>query len=250
MLIAGDAVRRALSRAGDRPLLLDPTGQARTGDELAERIARLAGALAARGLVGRKIGLVFRNGFAAFESSLAVEWLGASRVPVDPDVPASEARAILDAAAVDVVLADDEHAGALGGDTLRHDDDAPLQASAWTEQMLVPADTPLVTDPRGVAHGELFAVTSSYANWDAILRINAELYQQGCYGAPVGPDDVGLTMQQLMHGTRAGHELSVHAPRIAPSGAAALRRGRRARGDPAAPGHRDLRRTRHADEAG
>jgi fatty-acyl-CoA synthase len=200
-VVAGRTARRALKDAGDRPLLLDVTGQKRAGAEIAARVARLAGALAERGLVGRRIGLVYRNGFAAFESSFAVEWLGATRVPVDPDVPAEEARAIFDAAGVDAVLADDEHASVIGGATLRHDDESPLAANPWTEEVTVAANAPLIVYPREVAGGQLFAVTTSYSNWEAILQINIELYQQGWYGPPVGLEDRALTMQQLMHGT-------------------------------------------------
>ncbi len=199
-IVAGQAMRKALHEAGSRPLLLNHRGQQRTGIELAARIDRLAGALAAHGLGGRRIGLAYRNSLAAFEAFLAVEWLGATRVPVDPDLPPAEARAIYAAAAVDAVLADEEH-GAHMSEALMHDDDNPLQGDPWGKEFSIPADTTFITYPRQVAGGELFAVHTSYGNWDAIMRINCELYRTGLYGQPLESDEVGLTVQQLMHGT-------------------------------------------------
>ncbi len=40
------------------------------------------------------------------EAHLAIEWIGATRVPVDPAAPAAEAKQVFDAAAVDLVVAD------------------------------------------------------------------------------------------------------------------------------------------------
>ena len=198
---AGSAARRVLHDAGDSPLLLSPDGLARTGSQLTERVGRLAGALAARHLAGRRIGAVYRNGFAVFEAFLAIEWLGATRVSVDPDVPPAEAQAILDAAGVDAVLADAEHAPGLTGDVLVHDDDAPLTGPPWRDEPSVAAETPAVVYPRQVAGGELLAVDISYANWEAYLRINCELFRSGWYGPDFGAGECLLTMQQLMHGT-------------------------------------------------
>ena len=200
-LPAGEAWRHALRTAGDRPLLFDVAGKARSGAELADRITRLAGALAERGLVGRRIGLWYGNRFAAVEAFLAVEWLGGTRVPVDPGDPPSYAAAVFDAAGVDVVLADAEHGAALGGDTLVHDDDAPLTGSAFDTGPSVAPDTTLILYPREVTSGHLFAVTTSYAGWAATLRINSDLFRHGVYGPGFGSDECGLTLQQLMHGT-------------------------------------------------
>lgn len=201
MIAAGSSSRQAFRDAADRPLLLDTVGNQRTGSELTKSVGQVAGALASRNLTGRKIGLWYRNNFAAFEAFLAVEWLGATRVTVDPDVPAAEARSVFDAAGVDGVLADQEHASALGGDTLIHDDDAPLIGNAWTDELTIDAETPLIIYPRSVAGGELFNVTTSYGNWDAVMKINCELWRQGWYGPALGDNELMLTVQQLMHGT-------------------------------------------------
>jgi acyl-CoA synthetase (AMP-forming)/AMP-acid ligase II len=194
-------MRRALRRAGDRTVLTDAGGAARTGAQLADRVARLAGALAGRGLAGRRIGLWYQNSIAAFEAFLAVEQIGATRLPVEPASTAPEARAIFDAGQADAVLADSRQAARLGGDVLIHDDQAPLLGPALAGERAVAADTPLVVYPRQVAGGQLFAVTTSYANWDAIMRVNCELYRRGWYGPGFGAGERLLTVQQLMHGT-------------------------------------------------
>lgn len=199
-LVAGAASRRALDEAGDRVLLTDAAGATRTGDQIAARTARLAGELAARDLTGRRVGLWYRNGLAAFEAFLAVEWIGATRVAVDPEVPEAEAQAVLEAAGVDLVLTDAEHSG-LAGQTLTHDDDTDHAASPWTDEVRVDPDFPLLVYPRSATAGELFGVASSYRNWDAIMRINIELYTSGWYGPPLAGQECALTVQQLMHGT-------------------------------------------------
>lgn len=201
VLVAGNASRSALAAARDRVLLTDVEGETRSGTQLTQRIASLAGVLATHDLVGRRVGLWYRNSLSAFEAFLAVEWVGATRVAVDPEVPSAEARSIFDAAKVDLVLADEEHAASLGGDTLIHDDHTSHQGTAWEREVTVEPDFPLVVYPRSVSSGELFGVTTSYGNWDAVMRINQELFTQGWYGPDFGHGECALTMQQLMHGT-------------------------------------------------
>jgi acyl-CoA synthetase (AMP-forming)/AMP-acid ligase II len=200
-IAAGRAARQALHDARNRPLLFDHSGRERTGGELEWRVERVAGALADQGLAGRRIGVAYRNSMAAFEAFLAVEWVGATRVTVDPDVPPAEARSVFDAAGVDTVLTDEEHAHTLDAGALVHDDNHPLQGDRYREQPTVAGDTPLVVYPRSVAAGQLFGVTTSYANWEEILRINCELFRHGWYGPPADDRDKLLTVQQLMHGT-------------------------------------------------
>ena len=200
-LVAGGAFRQALADAGDRVLLTGLDGTARTGDELAERIASLAGTMARRRMAGQRIGLWYRNSLAAFEAFLAVEWIGATRVAVDPEVPASEAQSIFDTAAVELVITDEEHADKLGGDTLTHGDQTTHDGAPWNEELTVDPSFPLLVYPRSVSAGKLFGVTTSYGNWDAVMRINVELYRDGWYGPGFNGDERALTMQQLMHGT-------------------------------------------------
>ncbi|WP_165970358.1 AMP-binding protein [Actinomadura sp. 6K520] len=193
-----NAARAALLAAGSRVLLSDDAGRTRTGEELAGRVDRLAGALAGRGLAGGRIGLWHSNAIAAVEASLAVEWLGATRVPVDPGAAPAEAASIWAAAGTDAVLADREHAGP---GALVHDDDEPLAGPPVPPVPEVPADRTLLLYPRAVRSGELMAVPISYGNWEATMAANTALYRDGGYGPGFGPDECFLTVQQLMHGT-------------------------------------------------
>jgi len=197
---AGDATRQALLARKKDVLLEVPGGRRVTGGELETNIQKLAGYLAERDLAGKRIGLSYRNSIAAFEAFLAVERLGATRLPTDPDIPAAEAQAMFDACPVDAVLADREHAPGLT-DPIIHDDTNVLAGSAWTDTPEVEPDSTYMYYPRQVASGQLIAVTVSYGNWLATMRINSELFQSGAYGAPFDSDAKLLTMQQLMHGT-------------------------------------------------
>lgn len=198
-LVAGADTRRALLTTGDRPALLDPSGRSRTGAELVERVDALAGGLVGPALGGR-VGLWYRNSIEAVEAFLAVEWLGATRVPVDPGAAPDEAVATFAAAGVDVVLTDSAHAG-LVPDSLVHDRGSPLRGTPCWPAHEVPAGRPLVLYSRMVRDGELLAVPISYGNWAEIMRVNVALYRDGHYGPPIAGDDVYLTVQQLMHGT-------------------------------------------------
>ncbi|MFF5259978.1 class I adenylate-forming enzyme family protein [Actinomadura viridis] len=193
-----NATRAALLAAGSRVLLSDDAGRTRTGEELAGRVDRLAGALAERGLAGGRIGLWHTNAIAAVEASLAVEWLGATRVPVDPGAAPAEAAATWRAAGTGAVLVDREHAG---GEALVHDNDEPLAGPPVPPEPEVPADRTLLLYPRAVRSGELLAVPISYGNWEATMAANIALYRDGGYGPGFGPDECFLTVQQLMHGT-------------------------------------------------
>ncbi|WP_168221109.1 class I adenylate-forming enzyme family protein [Actinomadura sp. WMMA1423] len=193
-----NAARAALLAAGSRVLISDDAGRERTGGELAGRVDRLAGALAERGLAGGRIGLWHGNSIAAVEASLAVEWLGATRVPVDPGATPSEAASIWKAAGTDAVLVDREHAG---GDALLHDDDEPLTGPPVPPEPEVPSDRTLLLYPRAVRSGELMAVPISYGNWEATMAANTSLYRDGGYGPGFGPDESFLTVQHVMHGT-------------------------------------------------
>ncbi|MEP7055631.1 MAG: AMP-binding protein [Actinomycetota bacterium] len=196
-----NTTRVALVDAGARILLSDLAGRTRNGNELTESVDRLAGALFSRGLAGARIGLWHTNSIAAIEASLAVEWLGGTRVPVDPDAAPAEARAIWQAADVDAVLVDMEHEAGAGGDVLVHDDARPLAGSALLPVADVDPHRTVLLYPRAVQSGELFAVPISYGNWEATLSANISLYRRGAYGPGFGPDECFLTVQQIMHGT-------------------------------------------------
>ena len=201
MAPAGEATAAALRRAGARPLLLDLEGEHRTGDEIAERVERVASALAQRRLAGRRIGLWYGNGFAAVEAFLAVERIGGTRVPVDPGAATAEAQAVFDAAGVDAVLASAALAPRLAGDPLVHDDDAPLADPRALEPVPEDPDATLHLYPRMASGGELFGVPIAYRNWEANLRVNEALFRSGRYGPGFDDDERFVTAQQLMHGT-------------------------------------------------
>lgn len=182
-------------------MLLDLSGNARSGDELADRIDGLAGALARQGLAGARIGLWYENSFAAIEAFLAVERIGATRVPVDPGAPPAEAQAIFDAAGVAAVLADGTRGPRLTGPTLMHEEGEPLTDPRPLGPLEVEDDALLHLYPRTASGGVLFGVPISYRNWEATLRINEALFRSGRYGPDFGPDECFVTAQQLMHGT-------------------------------------------------
>ena len=71
MIVAGEASRTAVHRAGDRVLVIQPDGLRRTGHELEARVAGLARALEQQGLRGRRVGLRFWNSAAASDHSQA-----------------------------------------------------------------------------------------------------------------------------------------------------------------------------------
>lgn len=201
MAVAGERTRLALRRAGSRPVLLDLSGRARSGDELAERVEGLAAALAGRGLAGRRVGLWCGNGFAAVEAFLAVERIGGTRVPVDHGAATAEAQAVFDAARVDAVVASAELAPRLAGGPLVHDDEEPLGGGGTFAPVAEDPDATLHLYPRMASGGELFGVPIAYRNWEANLRVNEALFRSGRYGPGFADDEVFVTAQQLMHGT-------------------------------------------------
>lgn len=200
MIRAGNEIRAALIRADDRLLLHDMAGGKRTARQLVDNVDRVAGALLAHGAYGEKIGLWYRNSLSAVEAFLAVEWIGGTRVPVDPHASPEEAKEVFAAAGVDLVLADRAHSAVLER-ALIHDDDAPLSGRpTWPAATVLP-DKVLLLYPRAVNLGQLFAVPVSYANWRATMRTNIGLYESGHYGPWLAAGECFLAAQQIMHGT-------------------------------------------------
>ncbi|MGH3181076.1 MAG: AMP-binding protein, partial [Streptosporangiaceae bacterium] len=109
-MIAGEASRHAVASAGDRVLLIGADGRSATGLDVQARTTGLALALHQHGLAGQRIGLWSWNSAAAIEAHLATEWIGATRVPVDPGAPPAEAAAVFEAAEVAAVVVDSSHA--------------------------------------------------------------------------------------------------------------------------------------------
>jgi acyl-CoA synthetase (AMP-forming)/AMP-acid ligase II len=201
VIIAGGASREAVHQAGDRVLIIQPDGVRRTGHELEARVAGLARALDRQGLRGRRVGLRFWNSAAAIEAHLAVEWIGATRVPVDPGAPPAEAAAVFGAARVEGVVVDGAHLSDAPPGALLHDEDQPLVAPGRLDMTTVAPQATALLYPRMAARGELMAVPISYANWVASIDVNVALYRSGAYGPGFDGDERFLTAQQLMHGT-------------------------------------------------
>jgi hypothetical protein len=124
----------------------------------------LALALSRHGLAGQRIGLWSWNSAAAIEAHLAAEWIGATRVPVDPGAPPAEAAAVFKAAGVAGVVVDTAHATDAPAGALIHDDDSPLSAAGTLEAREVQPDATHLLYPRMAAEGRFLAVPISYAN--------------------------------------------------------------------------------------
>lgn len=200
-MIAGQESRQAVTAVGDRVLLIRPDGHEATGREVEARTTGLALALHQHGMAGQRIGLWSWNSAAAIEAHLATEWIGATRVPVDPGAPPAEAAAVFKAAGVAGVVVDAAHEADAPAGALVHDDDSPLSAAGTLEAREVPPDTTHLLYPRMAAEGRFLAVPVSYANWAACMSVNAELYRGGHYGKGFDGSERFLTVQQVMHGT-------------------------------------------------
>jgi acyl-CoA synthetase (AMP-forming)/AMP-acid ligase II len=200
-VLAGAGSRAALRLAADRVLLTDAAGEVRTGRSLGERTEALARALTALGLRDRRVGLWYWNSVAAIEAHLAGEWIGATKVPVDPGAPTAEARAVFEAAAVDAVLTDAAHQDLPGAHL--HDTHQPLAVPGPTrtpgtlEAVRVPTDRTAVLYPRMATAAGLFAVPISFGNWEAGIRNNVALYRSSGYGPGFDGHEVFVTAQQL-----------------------------------------------------
>ena len=200
MTLRPSEVRARLMNAGTAPLLLDLAGNSRTGPALAAAVDRVAGALRDDMRPHPKVGLWYANGLAAIEAFLAVEWAGGTRIPVDPNASAQEARAVFDAASVDIVVADEQHAAMLNGPYLVHDDGRPLAGRVRAPLESDDAAVFMIY-PRTVIGGELFGIPLTYGNWRAIIGTNIDLFRSGRYGAWQERSEVFLSAQQIMHGT-------------------------------------------------
>jgi fatty-acyl-CoA synthase len=198
-VIAGEQVRRALRSAGDRPVV-HVGGQSWTGSALDQRTDALAGILQRRVRPGGQVGLWYWNSAHALVAHLATERAGLTRVPVDPGAATPEARAIWDAAGVDLVVCDGAHAASVPAATVFDRGDEP-PAGPGPGPAEVGEDVTHLLFPRSVASGGLLAIPISYGGWMAHMRVNAALFRDGTYGPPVSAADTLVTVQQIMHGT-------------------------------------------------
>ncbi len=206
------AAGRGGRAVADRPLLEEHTGP-------------WLGHSPTGGLGGRRIGLWYWNSAAAVEAHLAVEWVGGTRVPVDPGAPAAEARAVFESRR-GRGGAGRRRAPAAG----RHA--APRRAGAAAapgglEPTPVPPDRtalPLPADGRcGRAAGGA-DLLRQLGSRDPVERFAVPV------GRATGPasatTSASSTAQQLPHGTGIIGSLPVPPHGPAPGAAAPLRRRR------------------------
>lgn len=96
MLTLPSVLDRTRRLYGARPATVDPEAHF-TWAEFVDRVARLAGALAAQGLgPGKRFGILCRNTFRHYELLHAGYWLGAVPVPINWRLAPPEIRFILD----------------------------------------------------------------------------------------------------------------------------------------------------------
>lgn len=199
--IAGDLIRRGLEKAGVRPVIYDTQGASRTGDELVHNVDLLASALSERGLGGKTIGLWYQNSISAIEAFLAVEWIGATRLAVDPNAAPAEVEATFAAGEAAAVLTDKRGANILGGKVLVHDAGQPLGGSSPWRPIEIDGDRTAIRYPRAVQADGLFSVPISYRNWEATLRTSMSLFRSNRYGEWLEENECLLSCQQIVHGT-------------------------------------------------
>ena len=201
MIRAGAATREALLRDPGRVVLYDIAGRASTAGELVSRVDQLAGAILESGRATEPIGLWYRNSLAALEAFLAVEWVGGTRIAVDPNAQPAEARATFEAANAGLILVDAAHAALMRDLATIHDNDTPWFGKACWPSLDVPPTKTLNLYPRAVNNGKLFAIPFSYGNWTAIMQTNVALYQAGAFGEWQEDNECFLAAQQIMHAT-------------------------------------------------
>ncbi len=199
-LLAGQMTYHGLLKAGDDRIVRNPDGSGKTGNELIAVVSQLTGFLDANGLRRKRVGVWSANSIATLEIFLAIEWIGATRVALDPALSDEEAHAQFAAAGVDDIVADAECAKRLDRDVLVHTGAAPLAAqpvfpSEWVR------DETAVLYPRHIHNGELVSVSLSHWNWISGITGCMRLYQTGGYGRSVESDELFLTTQQIVHGT-------------------------------------------------
>lgn len=198
---AAEITRAALLARGEQAILHEMGGRSISASELLSLVERLAGRLLATGPKDGIVGLWYRNSLEAVVAFLAVEWAGLTRVTVDPHAQSPEALATFEAAGAAFVLADSEHAGFLGRSAVIYDQNNPFFGEPLPPQPIADSSRYLSLYPRSVINGRLFAIPFSYANWDALLRINVELYRGGIFGRWDEQHEILLAAQQIMHAT-------------------------------------------------
>jgi acyl-CoA synthetase (AMP-forming)/AMP-acid ligase II len=194
-------MRTALLARGEQPILHETNGLSISARDLVHTIERVAGRLLVSRPKNGIVGVWYRNCLEAVVAFLAVEWAGMTRITVDPNAQPPEAKVTFSAGGAEFVLADAEHAQSLDGAATIYDRNTPFFGEPVAPRAVDDMRRPLSLYPRSVSNGKLFAIPFSYANWDALLRVNVELYRGGRYGPWNQDSEVFLAAQQIMHAT-------------------------------------------------
>jgi len=157
MFSLGMTLRRAVQVNGSG--LATVFGQRRrTWAELQERVARLAGALATRGVnAGDRVAVLGLNSDRVYEALFAVPWAGGVLVPVNSRLAAVEVAAWLGDSGARVLLVGDEHLPLLSTlraalpqlTTLVHLGDGPPPGGLLGYEALVASQAPIEDQGRG-----------------------------------------------------------------------------------------------------
>lgn len=198
-MIAGSATREALLASGDRHVMSLAGGDRLTGLELEDRVGRLASSLMQEGLEGKRVGHWYLNSLESLEAHLALERIGATRVPVDPGAPSDEAERVFELTDVVAVISDGRDT--VPQPTLVHTTDSGLYDTKSAPPTQPPESRVEVLFVRGTTGNDVIRAPMTYANWEASISHNINLYRSDWYGRPIDADDCFLTTQQLMHGS-------------------------------------------------
>ncbi len=197
-MIAGGRIANALAAAADTPLVHDGDTW-RFGAELDAAVAWLATELRGRAGIGGRVGIQAWNSAETLVAHFAAERAGLARVPIDPSAPAPEAASIRDAAALDTIVVDTEHAGSEPNELV-------LSAKLWDvdaphpDVVEVEPDDTACEIVRSVTAQGMLAIPISYGNWAAHMALAGRLWRSGVYG-PTEQPRCYLTVQQMMYGT-------------------------------------------------
>jgi len=182
-------------------LVTDASG-ARTGSDIDVAVDRLARQLTEKVTIGGSVGLWAWNSAELLVAHLAAERAGISRIPVDPEAPEPEVRAIMAKAHVELMIVDSEHGADWAVEQIL------LSGTVWSgaegeacAAVEVEESDVAIQIVRGIVNGELLAIPLSVANWDAHMALARELFESGAYGAMRTDKLYYLTTQQMQYGT-------------------------------------------------
>lgn len=200
-MIAGSQTRASLQRCADKTLVSDASG-ARTGEDINLAVDRLACKLLENVPAGGAVGLWSWNSAELLVAHLAAERAGLTRVPVDPEAPLQEVRAIMAKAGVEMMIVDEEHEGGWSpGRILLSDELWTGEDGGPCREVEVSQDDIALRVVRGVVNDELFAIPLSIANWEAHMDLATALFENDAYGAIRTNNPCFLTVQQMQYGT-------------------------------------------------